>query len=726
MATTPLFDATKSSVEVGDKIDESRATNERPAPIQPPSRGEELLRWILREVAAQNDARTTFVNNAREAYRFVAGDQYDAETRRVLRMNKRPDTAFNSVQKFVRYVSGIERRAPRALRFEPAIIDNLQQQSFGEYLTQGYEWAMSRCGGSYERSRAFEDLLITGIGCTETYLDKQRDPRGLIQHVRISPMECIWPDCSDENLRTTRWRAREAEVDKADAIRQFPKYAGLIEAIGAAREQRAFPPGPSQIWYTVDYIETEPIDKARRDPSLRNKVKLMQFQYVSDEEGRSFRDPVTGEYVWMDEEEFRRYERELQILSPNVRILAERANHRVYRSAYVLDRQYMLGDPKRLPGDRFTLNFMTGHYDEDSRQWYGFVRLLMDPQRYANKFFNQLIEIIAVSAKGGAIVETTAFDDNAQRDAFKQTYSQPGSVNEVSHGALAEGRFKEKQAPSIPPATMTMLEWCIRSMEQVTGLSMTSLGLESASGGEMPAQMMRQRQHISQVLLAHEFDSLSRYRTEDEARTIAAFLGLIADGRLIRVAGDYGPETIKLLREPFSLEYDVIIDDTDQDPMLRQQYSQFLMQIAPHLSRIGMFVPSMLNYLPFPVKVRQEIIQGMMEERKRNEMAAQMGINLHGRGAPKDPRETQAKIDKLKAQTQLEMARTAEIVSGARREDMRASTEAREAQQRAILEATRQDMERSKAQAQLVTDLMEIITKHQERLAKQNSGRNDG
>jgi hypothetical protein len=173
------------------------------------------------------------------------------------------------------------------------------------------------------------------------------------------------------------------------------------------------------------------------------------------------------------------------------------------------------------------------------------------------------------------------------------------------------------------------------------------------------------------------------------------------------VAGDYGPETIKLLREPFSLEYDVIIDDTDQDPMLRQQYSQFLMQIAPHLSRMGMFVPSMLNYLPFPVKVRQEIIQGMMEERKRNEMAAQMGINLHGRGAPKDPRETQ-------------------IVSGARREDMRASTEAREAQQRAILEATRQDMERSKAQAQLVTDLMEIITKHQERLAKQNSGRNDG
>jgi len=732
MPLQPLLEL-NPKLEVGEKLSPNLpmgaegAESDRRVPME---RGD-LTEWIRKELSQADPEISKFREAGLQCAQFVAGNQYDPETRKILRIERRPDTAFNSVQRFVNYISGVERRTTKALIYQPAVIDNALQQAFGEFMTNAYEATMRSCGGGFERSRAFADMLVTGVGWTDTYITKNRDPKGQIKHVRVPWREMLWPDCSDENMMSTRWRAREPLIDKYEAERRWPKHRALIAGAVGGRGADEFPQ-KSPVFYTVPNIETEPIDKQGTMPKKAGKVCVTEFQYYDDEDGRAFVDPVTKETVWLSDADFRIYEKRLQIMAPNLRVMADKATHRVYRVAYLLNRKYMLDEPKRLPGDRFSLNCITGHYDEDNRMWYGFVRLLMDPQRYANKFFNQLIEIIGVSAKGGAIVEEGAFTTDAQRHDFENTYGKPGAINIVAEGALKEGKVMPKPAPQMPSGTMEMLQWCIGSMEQVTGISAASLGL-IVDPGQTPATLMRQQQQAGLTVLAHEFDSLSRYRLEDEGKTIAAYLGLLADGRLMRIGAPEAPQVIQLLREPFSVEYDLLLDDTEHDPTLRAQYSSFLLEALPALTRQGLFVPQMLDYLPFPVKIRNAIKESMIAQQKEQEAAAKAGINLKGRGTPRDPRETEARIADIRSKAMLHQAKAQSLLQNSRREDVRTLLDRLQAQREErmqhaqhglereghMLERDKLDLDSQKAAAKLMTDMAKV---HAQRDAARRSG----
>lgn len=663
-----------------------------------------FTQWVKAEITASEKHVLPWREVALQCYKFRDGNQYDPETRRMLRINQRPDTAFNTVQKYVRYVSGIERRSPQGLFFEPTVVDNFDQQVLAEFLTNSYEWVIQKARGNFERSRAFEDLITGGMGWTTGYLDRLRDPRGLIQIPRISPFEMFWPDCADDNLRSTRWRARESLVDKDDACRRWPDHALLIKAMAGGTSADGFEGRPEldRVRYTVPYIETEPVDKAESKPSQRGKVKILEFQWYTDEEGYVFPDPVTGEPIWVETKDYFIYRRRLQIVDPQRyrQLLAskpEKAPHRVVRVTYFLNRQHQLDDPIRLPGDRFTLNCMTGHFDEETRQWYGLVRIFMDPQRYANKFFNQVIEIVATSAKGGWMAETDAFTDTKQQHEFEDTAARPGSVNMVAPGALKEAKIQPKPLPQIPAATMAMLEFCVKSMDAVSGLDASALGMGNEGGGQMPAMTMRQRQQIAGVLLGTEWDALSRYRQEDEGPMIVHFLSLIADDqRLIRIGGPEAAKVFPLFRQPFMLEYDVRLDDTDHDPSMRQQYSNFILQAGPMLAKQGLFVPEMFNYLPFPVKVRRAMVQAMMAAQQEKKQAAAQGINLGGRGPVRDPRETQARIENLQSNALLHTAKAKANLAQSKREDLRAIVEALQGFGQQELERDQHDLERQK------------------------------
>lgn len=697
---------------------------------QPP-----ILEWIRKELASRDSDMAAFREPARLAYRFVAGDQYDSETRRILRIEKRPDTAFNSTQKFLRFVGGLQRKSPQALLFEPQVIEDPGDQALSEFTSNVVEWAIKRCGGDKERARAFEDMLTCGVGATAGFIDKQKDPRGLIELVRVSPFEMIWPDCAEENMRSTRWRARESLVDKDEALRRWPKKKTFILAALSGKESGTFPE-KSPIQYTVPYIETEPIEKNNSMPKKTGKVCVTEFQWFDDEDGYIILDPVTKEPVWLSDDDYRTYKNRVRLMSGDkVQVDGEKATHRVCKVAFLLNRKHMLAEPKRLPGDRFTLNFITGHFDEDTRQWYGFIRLLMDPQRYANKFFNQLIEILGVSAKGGWLAESDAFETDAQRHDMENNHSKPGAIDLVAPGALKEGKLQAKKVPEIPPGTMGMLQWCVSAMEQVTGISAATIGLGDGQGGGA-ATTMRQQQSIAMVILASEFDSLERYRAEDEGRMLVALLGLIADDRLIKVGGPISPQVVRLFRQPFMLDYDIMVDDTEIDPNQRQKFADFLLQSLPALTRQGLFVPSMLNYIPFiPLKVRQDIVQAMQAQQQAQEQAARQGINLRGRGAARDPRETEARIADIQSKALLHRAKAQALLQNSRREDLRTILERLKSGEEHSIERNRQTLEqqhlhlnaeqlrleREKAQAKTFTDLIghRVKASQQQRKASQ-------
>jgi predicted glycosyl hydrolase (DUF1957 family) len=53
----------------------------------------------------------------------------------------------------------------------------------------------------------------------------------------------------------------------------------------------------------------------------------------------------------------------------------------------------------------FTYKCVTGYRDRNNGTWYGIVRAMIDPQRWANKFVSQSLHILNTGAKGGIIAE---------------------------------------------------------------------------------------------------------------------------------------------------------------------------------------------------------------------------------------------------------------------------------------------------------------------------------
>src|ERR1700678_2352779 len=113
MATEPLF---------------SEGTN-NPAlkPVGgPPDIGDAdpRLIWINKQIAAAEPKITSWRTKAIETYRFRDSKQLSEEDEKSLRDQGRPVTAFNTVQKFIRYVSGVQRDSPIALLFQAMDFDN--------------------------------------------------------------------------------------------------------------------------------------------------------------------------------------------------------------------------------------------------------------------------------------------------------------------------------------------------------------------------------------------------------------------------------------------------------------------------------------------------------------------------------------------------------------------------------------------------------------------------
>jgi hypothetical protein len=695
MPTTEVFEPNPKleQLEVGPGAD---ITLERT-----PEEDAELIRWIRKEKAAAKEHVEKWRHEAKRAYRFRDGKQLTEEDQKLLRQQQRPDNAFNAAQKFIRFVTGIERYAPEALIFSPIDESNEAQQMLSEFVTRCYDWAIAKGSGNYERSCAFEDLLVTGVGILDYYVSRNSDPKGIPQQCRINPLEMWWPASEKQNMgigsdSSVRWLGRESLIDRQEALSRWPEESTTIRAGLTDSEMRERPEAEGTVQYTIPFIETKPIETSELG-GKKDQLRILEWQWFDDEPGYYFFDPLEGEDVWLDESKFRKYRAVLyRLLRKDVSDYV-RQSKRIYQKVFLLNSKHRLGDILNLPGDRFTWNVMTAHYDEEDKIFYGFERVLIDPQRYANKFFNQVLEIMGHQAKGGFLYEEGAVSPK-QVDQIDQNYNKPGTWQEVNAQAISGGKLKEKPLPQLPAPTMTLMEYCIRMMENVSGIQP-----ENAFGQgvhDVPGVTLRQKQKSGLLLLAQEFDSLSRFRIE-EGKIIFEQLKLLADNRLIRVGSPMDGEVIKLMHAPFALDYDLNLDDTERDPNIRHLYTENVLAIAPTLIRMIKFLPELLDYMVLPVKIRMALKHAIRSSAEAEMRAAQAGIQKAGRGSPVSPQERAAKVQKIQADTQVQMARAKRIEGQKLRDEAKTIIEA-------LAEFHRAKLERDKTGSELAAKALEL------------------
>jgi len=262
----------------------------------------------------------------------------------------------------------------------------------------------------------------------------------------------------------------------------------------------------------------------------------------------------------------------------------------------------------------FSWECITGKRDHNQGTFYGLVRAMKDPQRWANKWLSQSLHILNSNAKGGIFAERGAFEND--RDA-EDSYARADRITWLKSGALAAGRIQPKSPPAIPQSLGDLLQYAISSIRDVSGVNVELLGMREA---DQPASLEESRKQSGMAILASLFDSLRRYRKRQGRILLTFIMTYLSDGRLIRIVGQEGAQYVPLIHQPGLVEYDVIVDDEATSPNQKEKVWATLMQMMPMLGQTldASDWAVLFEYSPLPASIvekwQEKIRQGQAQQ----------------------------------------------------------------------------------------------------------------
>jgi hypothetical protein len=566
--------------------------------LTPEERYLRLKRWIQEDARGLHDWRA----EASLDFAFEAGDQWDEQDRAYLSNNNRPCITFNRTKATISAVTGMEVNNRQEVRYIPRTEEDA---GITEVYTEGARWVRDSCDAEDEESDMFGDCCKCGIGFTDTRVEYDFDPDGMIVIDRLDPLQMGWDFASiKRNLADARriWHAPDVDISKAREM--FP------DATDTDLDAK---------WLSQNNLtdDGEPIDREKSShywpgnaqPKDQRVVTIIRIQWYEEEPFYRVADPSTGEIIELDEKKYGKLKTRMEKLGQPLVGVKQKRRH--YYQSFLGSKELDYGDA---PSQQdFTLQAVTGYRDQIKRQWYGLVRLMRDPQTWANKFFSTIQHIISTSGKG-ILAEEDAFVNPKQAEA---DWAKPDSVTLMASGAISGNKVLPKQPQPMPPGLPQMLEFVVSTIRDVTGINLEVLGLADR---DQAASLEAQRRQAAVTILATFFDGLRRYRKKQGRLLLDMIRHYISDGRLIRVVGDQGAKYVPLVKNDGIVKYDVIVDEAATSPNQKEYTWSVVTQLLPHLMQIGLPMAvweQILKVSPLPNSASEKIIQALQEQAKQ-------------------------------------------------------------------------------------------------------------
>lgn len=609
-----------------------------------------LKQWCREDI--QKTAK--WRSEAREDYAFEAGDQWSEGDKAKLFDEIRPIITMNRIAPIIDSVSGSEVSNRQEVQYIPREEGDVQ---VNEVLTAAAQWFRDECDAEDEESDAFRDMLICGMGWTETRLDYEDNPDGEPRIDRVDPLEMVWDSSARKRNIIDGRRVfhirRDIPIEEARALVPNDDFEDAdYNADWADRDL-----DKKDAHENDNHFYDKPDQEVDGEGKQEKRVTLIRAQWYEREP--AFRvmnpnDPSQVVTVGKKQHDMVQAAAKQAGMPP---IRSVRITRKVYKQAYL--GRVLLEVSDAPCQDHFSFNCMTGKRDRNKNSFYGLVRSMKDPQRWANKWLSQTLHIMNTTAKGGIVAERGVFDNDADAEA---SWAKQDAITWLKKGALAEGRWQPKPQGQFPVGFYQLTEMAISSIRDTSGVNVEILGMREAN---QAASLEAQRKQSSMVILQPMFDSLRRYRKNQGRMMLYLIQNYLSDGRLIKIVGDEGAKYVPLVRNQQSAEYDVIVDDSPTAPNQKEAVWTMLQQILPAIAKI---IPpatyqALLKYSPLPSAVQQDINKSITEAQ---EAAANQP----------DPEQAKAesdlKIEAMKAEAEterLKMKTDAEIEAMRRKSD---------------------------------------------------------
>ncbi|HEY3644350.1 MAG TPA: hypothetical protein VGM16_03345 [Gammaproteobacteria bacterium] len=612
---------------------------------------------LARSVAKRRQWRA----DAREDFAFVAGHQWSEDDASQMDQALRPRTTFNNIAPVADAIAGHEVANRQEVSFLPR---REGASGVNEVLTAAAEWVREECDAEQEESDAFYDCTVCGEGWTVTELDYDVDLDGRIEVMRVDPLEMdVDPSASRKNHAEAKWVCRSKVYDRKDAQALWPECElaapdGMrgsdspVDVIAAAF-YRADSGGGGRdkgadkvIVHDFQWWEHEPVYRVPVEQMGPERAFLMvNTPDESQSEGGGMPRPLLPAQrlqpdaqglITLDGDEYGR----VKPLLDGVQVLKQK--RRRYRRMYFSGGEVL--ETRDTPsGESFTYKAMTAKRDRKLKCWYGIVRSMKDPQRWANKFMSSMLEIVATSGKGGILYEPDAFLNIREAE---EDWADPSRNVAMTEGAIAANKIMPRPVNEMPPQMMGLMQYCEQSLRAVAGMNPEVMGLSQALD---PSGVMEEGRRQSGLnMLAYLFDGLRRYRKDQGRLLLKMIRCYIPQGRLIRMAGPEGMQYVPLVYDDGTAEYDVIVDEAPTAPNVKQRTWDAFTLLAGQLPQL--VTPQValiaLDYSPFP----QAMVQKMKQQ-------AQTAVPPPAAPPPPDPM-AQAEVANLNASTALKAAQT--------------------------------------------------------------------
>jgi hypothetical protein len=596
----------------------------------------ELEQEVLKNLREGRRHRSEWRKEARIDYDYLAGRQWDEEDVAKLKEEKRPAVTFNRVLRILNAFTGIERQNRQEVNFSPMEASGSSDSALAEMMNNAAKWVRKNCQAEYEESEAYLDCGTCGEGWIETRIDYEVDSEGKIMIDRIDPLEMLVdPESKKRNYVDARWMARVKEVSRKELI------------------DMNFAPTDIQnktFWNDAEATQLSDFEEERYHGDDSNKLSkqgnytLVQYQYFKRSPFVKVEEQ-SGKIIEVPAEQFARVLQFVQSMG----LKYVEFKKRVYYQCFLLGNKIV--EKKQLGCDNFEFSAITGLRDKNKNYWFGLVRIMRDPQMWANKWLSQIQHILNSGAKNGLIAEQGTIPNIRK---FEANFAKPGSVTEVAPGALSNGRIIPKEAPRFPDGVDRLLQYALQAINDVTGVNLELIGLANR---DQPIGLEDLRKQAGITIIATFFDSLSLYR-EVQGRVLVYFIQeYISDGRLIRVLGQEGAKYVPLVKDAVSFKYDILVGDAPTSPNMKERTFLMLKELLPLVMQAGIPIPpDVLDYAPLPdglVQKWKAMLRPDDQQQKKSALLDQIKATL----AQLEVLEKDKEIDKKSSEIVLNYAK---------------------------------------------------------------------